>query len=142
MVLAGTVDGLAAGVAAAKAAGAKTAKPLAVGGAFHTPLMQPAIDVLRTDLADATFHPPTAPVVSNGDGLAYTDTDEWRERSAVHVGAPVRWRLVQPTLVELGATRILEVGHATMLAALAKRTIPGVPVIGIANPDDLHRIDA
>ena len=141
VVLAGTVDGLAAGVAAAKAAGAKTAKPLAVGGAFHTPLMQPAVDALRTDLAEAAFHPPTAPVVSNGDGLAYADTDEWRERSAVHVGAPVLWRLVQPTLVELGATRIFEVGHGTMLAALAKRTIPGVAVMGIANPDDLDRID-
>ncbi len=142
VVLAGTVDGLAAGVAAAKAAGAKTAKLLAVGGAFHTPLMQPAVDALRADLAEVTFHAPAAPVVSNGDGLAYSDTDEWRERSAVHVGSPVRWRVVQPTLVELRATRVLEVGHGGMLAALAKRTILGVPVIGIANPDDLERIDA
>ena len=122
-------------------AGARTI-PLPVAGAFHTPLMQPAVDALRTDLVEEAFRAPAAPVVSNGDGLAYSDTDEWRERSAVHVGAPVRWRLVQPTLVELGATRVLEVGHGAMLAALAKRTIPGVPVIGIANPDDLDRIDA
>lgn len=142
VVLAGTAHGLAAGVAAAKAAGAKTAKPLAVGGAFHTPLMQSAVDALRRDLANVAFHTPAAPIVSNSDGLGYSDTDEWRERSAVHVGRPVCWRLVQPTLVELGATRVLEVGNGSMLAALAKRTIPGVPVIGIAHPDDVNRIDA
>ena len=88
VVLAGTPAGLEAGVAAAKAAGARTSRSLAVGGAFHTPLMQPAVDALRGDLATVTFLAPGAPVVSNADGLAYDATasaDDWRERSATHV---------------------------------------------------------
>lgn len=136
VVLAGTPEGLDIGVAAAKSAGARTARALAVGGAFHTPLMQPAADALVADLAGITVHAPSAPVVSNDDGLAYSDADGWHERSARHVASPVRWRLVQPALVSLGATRALEVGYGTMLAALAKRTIPGVSVVGVATPDD------
>ncbi len=137
VVLAGTPEGLATGTAAAKDAGARTARALAVGGAFHTPLMQPAADALAHDLVGVALHAPCAPVVSNDDGLAYLDAESWRDRSARHVAVPVRWRLVQPTLVDLGATRMLEVGHGSMLAALAKRTIPDVTVIGIAGPDDI-----
>ena len=73
VVLAGTPAGLDAGIAAAKAAGARTAKPLAVGGAFHTPLMQPAADALCDDLASVPLAAPTAPVVSNDDGEPYSD---------------------------------------------------------------------
>ena len=134
VVLAGTPAGLEAGIAAAKAAGARTAKPLAVGGAFHTPLMRPAADALRDDLAAAPLSPPSAPVVSNDDGEPYSDAEGWRARSAAHVAVPVRWRAVQETLVALGAARLLEVGHGTMLAALAKRAVPGAPVVGIADP--------
>ena len=137
VVLAGTPEGLAAGSEAAKDAGARTARALAVGGAFHTPLMQPAADALVDDLAGVTLQAPSAPVVSNDDGHAYLDAEGWRARSARHVAVPVVWRLVQPTLVELGATQLLEVGHGTMLAALAKRTIPGVPVLGVAKPEDI-----
>jgi [acyl-carrier-protein] S-malonyltransferase len=134
VVLAGTPAGLEVGVAAAKAAGARTAKPLAVGGAFHTPLMQPAADALGDDLASVDLAAPSAPVVSNHDGEPYSDADGWRARSAAHVAVPVRWRAVQSTLVALGADRFLEVGHGTMLAALAKRAVPGTPVFGIADP--------
>jgi [acyl-carrier-protein] S-malonyltransferase len=134
VVLAGTPEGLDTGVAAAKAAGARTARPLAVGGAFHTPLMQPAADALVGDLTAVALAAPVAPVVSNHDGVAYSDADGWRARSAAHVASPVRWRAVQPALVGLGASRVLEVGHGSMLAALAKRTIPDTPIIGIDGP--------
>ena len=140
VVLAGTPDGLEAGVSAAKDAGVRTARPLAVGGAFHTPLMQPAADALVADLAGVVLAPPSAPVVSNDDGSAYSDADGWRDRSARHVAARVQWRFVQPTLVGLGATRVLEVGHGGMLAALAKRTIPEVVFQGVATPADADAI--
>ncbi len=140
VVLAGTPAGLEAGTAAAKRAGARTARPLAVGGAFHTPLMQPAADALAADLAGVHLRAPSAPVVSNDDGLPYPDGESWRDRSARHVASPVVWRLVQPALVDLGATRMLEIGHGSMLAALAKRTIPDVTVIGVAVPDDVDAV--
>ncbi|MGZ6886699.1 MAG: ACP S-malonyltransferase [Acidimicrobiia bacterium] len=136
VVLAGTPDGLAAGVEAAKAAGARTARPLAVGGAFHTPLMDPAAAALVEDLTQTIFCAPNAPVVSNDDGEPYADADGWRERSARHVATRVQWRAVQTTLAALGAVTLYEVGHGSMLAALAKRTVPDVPVRGIATPTD------
>lgn len=142
VVVAGTAEGLNAGVAAAKAAGVRTARPLAVGGAFHTPLMQPAADALVDDLASIALHAPRAPVVSNGDGRAYDDADGWRARSARHVAARVEWRAVQPTLAALGGTHIVELGHGTMLAALAKRTIPDVAFAGVASPEDVDSVFA
>ncbi len=137
VVIAGTPEGLDAGVAHAKELGVRKAMPLNVGGAFHTPLMREAADGLVPVLADVELHAPTAPVVSNHDGAAYVDGDGWRERSARHVSVPVRWREAQLTLAGLGATTLLEVGHGSMLAALAKRTIPDVTVVGLSTPDDL-----
>jgi [acyl-carrier-protein] S-malonyltransferase len=137
VVIAGTPDGVAAGSARAKELGVKRATPLNVGGAFHTPLMRTAADALAAELPDVPLSPPVAPVVSNGDAQPYTDADGWRSRLAVHVTDPVRWRPSMETLAAIGATRCLEVGHGSMLAALAKRIVPDIPVSGVATPDDL-----
>lgn len=136
VVIAGTPDGVEAGAARAKELGVKRATPLNVGGAFHTPLMRDAADALPAELAAVEFAVPLAPVVSNLDAAAYADEAGWRERSAEHVAVPVRWRPSMQTMVDLGATSFLEVGHGTMLAGLAKRTVPDVPVRSIATPDD------
>ena len=78
---------------------------------------------------------------SAGAETVLQDADGWRARSAAHVSTRVNWRLVQPRFVELGARQVFEVGHGSMLAALAKRTIPGTPVVSVATPaaiDDLR----
>jgi len=136
VVIAGTPDGVEAASAKAKELGVKRATPLNVGGAFHTPLMQDAADALPAELASVEFAESSAPVVSNLDAIGYRDTDAWRERSAQHVSVPVRWRPSMLTMVDLGATSFLEVGHGTMLAGLAKRTVPDAPVRNIATPAD------
>jgi [acyl-carrier-protein] S-malonyltransferase len=99
--------------------------------------MRDAADALPAELADVTFSSPTAPVVSNLDAQAYDAPEGWRERSAEHVAVPVRWRPSMETMAALGATSFLEVGHGSMLAGLAKRTVPDIPVRNIATPDDL-----
>jgi [acyl-carrier-protein] S-malonyltransferase len=137
VVIAGTPDGVETGSARAKELGVKRATPLNVGGAFHTPLMTAAADALAAELPSVPLSPPVAPVVSNGDAQPYTDAEGWRSRLAVHVTDPVRWRTSMETLAGMGATHCLEVGHGTMLAALAKRTVPDIPVSGVATPDDL-----
>jgi [acyl-carrier-protein] S-malonyltransferase len=137
IVIAGTPDGVVAASARAKDIGVKRATPLNVGGAFHTPLMRDATDGLRAVLAAVDFAAPRAAVVSNHDAVAYDAADGWPDRLADHVSVPVRWRASQETLAGLGATELLEVGHATMLAALAKRTLPDVPVRNVATPSDL-----
>ena len=136
IVIAGTPDGLDAAAAAAKEEGVKRVTPLNVGGAFHTPLMASAADALVGELAAVAFHTPTAPVVSNLDAQPHADDDAWRARSAEHVTVTVRWRESMTALTALGATTFLEVGHGTMLAGLAKRTVPYVIVRGVAVPDD------
>jgi [acyl-carrier-protein] S-malonyltransferase len=137
VVIAGTPDGVEAGSARAKALGVKRATPLNVGGAFHTPLMRDAAEALAAGLPNVPFTDPIAPVVSNGDAQPYADADGWRPRLAEHVTNPVRWRTSMETLAGLGATRCLEVGHGSMLATLAKRIVPDLPVQGVATPDDL-----
>jgi [acyl-carrier-protein] S-malonyltransferase len=140
VVIAGTPDGVDAGSARAKELGVKRATALNVGGAFHTPLMRDAADALPAELAGVEFGRPDAPIVSNLDARAYDGPDGWKERSAEHVAVTVRWRPSMQTLVELGATSFLEVGHGTMLAGLAKRTVPDVPVRNVATPDDLSAL--
>jgi [acyl-carrier-protein] S-malonyltransferase len=137
VVIAGTPDGLAAGGARAQELGVRRVTPLNVGGAFHTPLMADATAGLVGEVASLDLAKPSAPVVSNHDAAAYDDADGWRERLPSHVSVPVRWRSTMETLVGLGADTFWEVGHGTMLAALAKRGAPGVTVRGIATPQDL-----
>lgn len=137
VVIAGTPDGVGTAAAKAKEIGVKRATPLKVGGAFHTPLMQDAAEWLARVLPDTPLSRSSAPVVSNDDAQPYDDADGWRARLAVHVIKPVRWRESMETLAGLGTSRFLEVGHGSMLAALAKRIVPDLPVQGVATPDDL-----
>jgi [acyl-carrier-protein] S-malonyltransferase len=143
VVIAGTPDGVKAGATRAKELGIKKVMPLNVGGAFHTPLMRDAADALARDvLPDVRFGAPSAPVVSNHDGNAYGDNHAgWRDRLPQHVAVPVRWRPSMETLAGLGASTCLEVGHGSMLAALAKRIPPKLPVQGVATPSDLPSLE-
>ena len=137
VVVAGTAEGLEATSARAKELGVKRVTPLNVGGAFHTPLMHDASVGLTADLSTVTFAAPSAPVVSNDDAVAYDDGEGWRVRLAEHVSVPVRWRSTMDTLVGAGAGTFLEVGHGSMLAALAKRGAPDVVVQNISSPEDI-----
>lgn len=140
VVIAGTPGGVDAGAARAKEIGVKRATPLNVGGAFHTPLMDSAAEALVGELAAVQLGAPVAPVISNHDGNPYDDGDGWRTRLSEHVRVPVRWRSSMETMAALGATSLLEVGHGSMIAGLAKRTIPTVPVHNIATPGDLETL--
>ncbi len=137
IVIAGTPDGVDAGSTRAHELGVRRVTALNVGGAFHTPLMAEATAGLEAELHDLALTAPTAPIVSNHDGRAYLDADGWRQRLAAHVSVPVRWRTTMETLIDLGATTFLEVGHGSMLAALAKRGAPGIVVRGVAEPSDV-----
>jgi [acyl-carrier-protein] S-malonyltransferase len=137
IVVAGTPAGIERVLAEARTHGVKRATPLKVGGAFHTPLMRPAHDGIAAALRDITFDRPSAPVVSNADAVAYDDGDGWRDRLVAHVTSPVLWRESLETIASLGATHLVEVGHGTMIAGLAKRAVPDLTVIGVATPDDL-----
>ncbi|HEV7523535.1 MAG TPA: ACP S-malonyltransferase [Acidimicrobiia bacterium] len=142
VVIAGTPEGVELAIAGAKEAGVRRATNLSVGGAFHTPLMSSARDGLVDTLASVAFAAPSAPVVSNHDGAPYTgaDTEGWRRRLAEHVTVPVRWRTSMETLAQLGAEAFVEVGHGSMIAGVAKRTVPDIRVIPFGSPADCSRL--
>jgi [acyl-carrier-protein] S-malonyltransferase len=132
IVIGGTPDGLAAAVAAAKDLGVRKAMPLAVGGAFHTPLQAAAADTLRPLLATTTFAEPSAPVVDNTEAEPRTDPSVWPDLLARHLVEPVRWLDTQRTLVQrLGVTQIVELAPAGTLTAMAKRAIPEAEIVTI-----------
>ena len=138
IVIAGTPSGIERATKAAGDLGIRRVMPLKVGGAFHTPLMDEAAAALTPALAEIAFAAPAAPIVSNEDARPYAGADGWAERLQRHLVSPVRWRGCMTTLVdEVGATTLVEVGFGSMLAGLAKRGAPGVPVNGVATPDDI-----
>jgi [acyl-carrier-protein] S-malonyltransferase len=135
VVIAGTIEGLDAGIEAAKAAGARKVVILRVGGAFHTPLMDEARQALLPQLRDMPMHAPSAAVVGNGDATSHEDAD-WADRLADHLVQPVRWRQSLETMARLGVDSLVEVGPGTTLAGMARRTVPDVRVRNVSTPAD------
>jgi [acyl-carrier-protein] S-malonyltransferase len=137
VVLGGTPEGLEAAGERARDLGVRRVLPLNVGGAFHTPLMDQARSGLEPVLADTAFAAPSWPVVSNVDAKPHDDGDGWTSQLAEHLVRPVRWRESMESLVDLGAESFLEVGPGAVLGGLARRTVPGREVRGVAVPDDV-----
>lgn len=130
VVIGGTPEGLDAAIEAARGLGVRKAMPLAVGGAFHTPLLQGAVDRWRPVLDATAFRWPSAPVVDNTEARARIESEVWPDLLARHLVEPVRWREAQLALVaELGITQVVELAPAGTLTALAKRTIGEVDVV-------------
>jgi len=106
---------------AAPGAGAMKAIPLAVAGAFHTSIMQPAVERLSAALADVTIRRPRVPVVSNVDAQPHDDPDEIRRLLVKQVVEPVRWEDSLRWLLAQGCDQFYEVGPGRVLRSLLKR---------------------
>ncbi len=102
-------------------AGAMKAIPLAVAGAFHTPIMQPAVERLAAALAGVPMQPPRIPVVSNVDAQVHTDPEEIRSLLTRQVVSPVMWEASQRKLLADGYGPHWEVGPGRVLRGLLKR---------------------
>jgi [acyl-carrier-protein] S-malonyltransferase len=105
----------------AMAEGAMRTIPLSVAGAFHTPLMQSAVERLQAALADVAIQPPRIPVYSNVDARPHVDPEEIRQLLTRQVVAPVLWEQTMRNLLEDGYDRFYEVGPGRVLAGLLKR---------------------
>ncbi len=105
----------------AEQAGAMKTIPLAVAGAFHTPLMQPAVERLQQALAGVTLQKPRIPVISNVDAESHDDPEQIRELLVRQVVAPVRWEDSIRKMLSHGHTPIWEVGPGRVLRSLLKR---------------------
>lgn len=105
----------------ANAAGAMKTIPLAVAGAFHTPIMQPAVERLSAALAGVNLHKPRIPVVSNVDALPRDDPEEIRQLLVKQLVSPVRWEESQRWLLAHGYGPHWEIGPGRVLRGLLKR---------------------
>lgn len=115
-----------------KEAGCKLAKKLAVSGAFHSPLMQPAYDGLMEGLEALDIATPVCPIYSNFTGSPTTDPDTIRFNLLQQLMNPVRWTQTMQAMHAGGATRFVEVGPGKVLQGLVKRTLPDAETAGFS----------
>ena len=105
-----------------KEAGAKRALPLQVGGAFHSPLMEPARAELAEGIAKAQFSTPVCPVYQNVTAMPSTDPEEIKANLLAQLTAPVRWTQSVRNMIADGASEFIEVGPSNVLQGLVKKT--------------------
>ena len=110
LVISGSINGIELAVEKLKEAGARRAIVLAVGGAFHSPLMEPAKAELQAAIEDTTFNLPTCPIYQNVTAAPSTDPDEIKMNLIAQLTAPVRWTHTMQNMIADGVTEFVEVG--------------------------------
>ena len=114
-----------------KAAGAKRALPLKVGGAFHSPLMDPAKVELEAAIKATEIHTPKCPVYQNVDALPHTDPAEIKKNLVAQLTASVRWTQTVQNMLADGASSFLEIGPGNVLQGLIKKVSTEVETAGM-----------
>ena len=121
VVISGSVEGIQKACEQLKAAGAKRALPLAVSGAFHSPLMQPAQQELQAAIEAADFRTPVCPIYQNVDALPHTDAAEIKANLVAQLTSPVRWTQSVQHMSADGAEEFVECGPGTVLTGLIRK---------------------
>ena len=124
LVISGSNKGIEIACEKLKAAGAKRALPLPVGGAFHSPLMEPAREELAAAIEGTTFSTPICPVYQNVNALPSTDVNVIKKNLIAQLTAPVRWTQSVQHMVKDGATTFIECGPGKVLQGLVKKIAP------------------
>ena len=137
LVISGSVEGVNAACEKLKAAGAKRALPLPVGGAFHSPLMQGAKDELQAAIEATDFKTPKCPVYQNVDGQAHTEPAEIKANLIAQLTASVRWTQEVQAMVEAGATEFTECGPGKALQGMIAKIAKGVEGLVVQGATDL-----
>lgn len=131
LVISGNVDAINAACEKLKAAGAKRALPLKVGGAFHSPLMQPAKEELEKAIKATTFSEPKCPVYQNVDAQPHTDPAEIQTNLIAQLTSSVRWTASVQNMIKAGANDFTECGPGKALQGMIGRIDKTVAAHGI-----------
>ena len=121
LVISGSVKGIEIACEKLKEAGAKRAIPLAVGGAFHSPLMEPARHELEAAIMGTNFNQPVCPVYQNVNAQPSTDVASIKKNLVAQLTAPVRWAQSVEKMIADGATEFVECGPGKVLSGLVKK---------------------
>lgn len=131
LVISGTIEGINKACELMKAAGAKRALPLKVGGAFHSPLMQPAKEELEEAIQKTNFNAPKCPIYQNVDAKPHTNPEEIRKNLVAQLTAPVRFSQSAKNMIADGATDFTECGPGVVLQKLISKIDSNVSAHGI-----------
>lgn len=128
VVISGDIDAVAAAGALLKEKGGRVI-PLAVGGAFHSPLMDPARVELAEAIEKAVIVEPICPVYQNVDALPHTNPEEIKKNLLIQLTSPVKWSYIVEKMLEDGANEFVELGPGAVLQGLAKKLAPAETLI-------------
>lgn len=131
LVISGTIKGVEIACEKMKAAGAKRALPLPVGGAFHSPLMEPAREELASAIESTTFSQPICPVYQNVNASPSTNVADIRKNLIAQLTAPVRWTQSVQRMTKDGARTYIECGPGKVLQGLVKKISPEVEAVSL-----------
>lgn len=131
LVISGSMKGIEIACEKLKAAGAKRALPLKVGGAFHSPLMEPARIELAEAINNTKFNTPLCPVYQNVNAKPFTNADEIKKNLIAQLTSPVRWTQTVVNMVADGATIFTELGPGNVLQGLIKKISPNAETNGM-----------
>jgi len=131
LVISGSTTGIEIACEKMKDAGAKRALPLPVGGAFHSPLMEPAREKLQIAIEETTFNSPNCPIYQNVSTTAVRNVSEIKANLIAQLTAPVKWTQSVQHMVSDGATIFVECGPGKVLQGLVKKIHPEVEVSSI-----------
>ncbi|MBR0335297.1 MAG: ACP S-malonyltransferase, partial [Alistipes sp.] len=131
-VISGSVEAVTAACEALKAAGARRCMTLAVGGAFHSPLMEQARQSLAEAISQTAFRAPHCPIYQNVDAQPYTDPERIKQNLILQLTSPVRWSQTIERMVNDGVTTFTEIGTGTVLQGLIRKIAPEVEVESIS----------
>ena len=124
VVISGDIEAVAEAGEQLKAKGAKRVLPLIVGGAFHSPLMDPARVELAEAIEKAVITEPVCPIYQNVDALPHTNAEEIKKNLLIQLTNPVRWAQIVENMVADGATEFVELGPGTVLQGLVRKLAP------------------
>ncbi len=136
LVISGNVEAINAACEQLKAAGAKRALPLKVGGAFHSPLMQPAKDELQAAIEATEIHAPKCPVYQNVDGMPHTEPAEIKANLIAQLTSSVKWTQCVQHMIADGADDFTECGPGKALQGMISRIDKSVTAHGIVKPQE------
>jgi [acyl-carrier-protein] S-malonyltransferase len=140
IVISGSVEGVRRGMELAREAGAKRVVELVVSGAFHSPLMEPALAELKQALETAEFKAPSCPVVCNATAAETTDPEELRQNLVKQLLSPVLWVRSIQRMAELGFQEFYETGPGKVLCGLVRRIDRSLRCIPVGTVTDFEKM--
>jgi [acyl-carrier-protein] S-malonyltransferase len=140
IVISGELKALNLAMELAKALGAKKVMPLAVSGAFHSPVMQPATVGLAAALTSTPVQPARIPLIGNIQARPLRDPEPIREELAQQVAASVQWVRSIEYLVSEGVTTFIEIGSGQALTGMVKRIAKGMTLMNVSSEADIAKV--